>query len=238
MNGDAPPSHANADPNQTGAGEPTPELAAPAGLAIARTDAAEPNQPIFYIPSLEDGPLRQTEILSGVHQHNITIESLNNPDGVEVAPINHELAIIVSQDCDLEQDFNRREELRIDGATADRFDTKLLPTVLLCEVSAETQIRVTVRGQGDSNQQFRHNKIERYQFLRAVGANEDALGDGLGAMGIDFKRYFAIPTAELYAQLDGQCQRRCRLGPQYLEHFCARFSNFLSRIGLPKNHHE
>ncbi len=238
MNGDAPPAHANADPNQAVAGEPAPELEHPEELTIVPTSAAQPPQPTFYIPSHEAGPLRQTEILSGVHQHNITIESLNNPDGVEVAPINHELAIIVSQDCDLEQDFNRREELRLNGAAPDRLDTKLLPTVLLCEVSTEIQIKITVRDQGDSRQQFRQNKIERYQFLRAVGINDDALGLGLEAMGIDFKRYFAIPTAELYAQLEGQCQRRCRLGPQYLEHFCVRFSNFLSRVGLPRNHHE
>jgi len=173
-----------------------------------------------------------------VHQHKVTLESLNNPDGVEVEPIDHELAIIVSQDCDLERDFRRREELRVSGTEQDRTDTHLLPSILFCEVYPDATLQGIVRGQNDSRQQFRQNKLERYQFLRAVEAKDDELGIGLDAMGIDFKRYFTVPTAELYVQLEGQCRRRCRLGPQYLEHFSIRFSNYLSRIGLPKNHHD
>ena len=90
----------------------------------------------------------------------------------------------------------------------------------------------TIRGKIFSEQS------QRYQLLRAVESKDDALGIGLEAMGIDFKRYFTVPTAELYAQLERQCRRRCQLAPQYLEHFSMRFSNHLSRIGLPKNHHE
>ena len=237
MNGDAGPNLGNADDdNQAGPQEPATELPVHQDLAVTLVETTELAVPAFYISSRALGPLRQSEILSNVHQHRITLESLNNPDGVEVDPIDHELSIIISQDCDLEQDFRRREELRANGGVLDRFDTKLLPSILLCEVSAEAAINAAVRGQRDSRQQFRQNKLERYQFLRAVEAMDDALGIGLEAMGIDFKRYFTVPTAELYAQLEGQCRRRCSLAPQYLEHLSIRFTNHLSRVGLPKNH--
>jgi hypothetical protein len=217
---------------------PSADLGVRQGLGVELIQAVAPNAPIFYIIPRAEEPIRQTEILCNVRQHAVTLESLNNPDGVEVEPIDHGLAIVVSQDCDLERDFRRREELRAGGTGIDRADAQLLPSILLCEVYPEATLQSIVKAQSSSRQQFRQNKLERYQFLRAVEASDDALGVGLEAMGIDFKRYFAVPTAELYAQLEGQCRRRCMLAPQYLEHFSARFSNYLSRIGLPKNHHE
>jgi hypothetical protein len=228
----------DADENQAGPQEPATELAVGQDLAITLAQVANPVVPIFYIASRAEGTLRQTEILCNVRQHKVTLESLNNPDGVEVEPIDHELAIVVSQDCDLERDFIRREELRVNGTVPDRTDAHLLPTVLFCEAYRERTLQDMVRGQNDSWQKFHQNKLERYQFLRAVEADGDRLGIGLDAMGIDFKRYFTVPTAELYAQLEGRCTRRCRLAPQYLEHFSLRFSNYLSRVGLPKNHHD
>jgi len=229
MTGDAGPILGNTDGNQTD----------PQELAITTVQTAEPILPPFYIPSRGDGPLRQAEILSNVHQHRIALESLGSPDGLEIDPIDHELAIILSQDCDLEQDFKRRESIVREGGRIDELDDKLLPSVLLCEVGTERAIDDAIRPLGRTiRERFRQNHEERYQFLRGVDATDDAAAEGLEAMGIDFKRYFTIPTAELYAQLNGQCRRRCRLAPQYLEHFSTRFSNHLSRVGLPKNHHD
>jgi hypothetical protein len=196
-------------------------------------------EPVFYISSSLDTQLRQAEILSNVFQYKIAVESLGDPDGVEIEPVIHEFAIILSQDCDLEQDFKSREAIRASGASLDRLDDKLLPSVLMCEVATERAIDDAIRSQGNTiRQRFRKNQEERYQFLHAVAKSDDAAGDGLEAMGIDFKRYFSVPTAELYAQLKSGCNRRCRLAPQYLEHLSKRFTNHLSRVGLPKNHHE
>ncbi|MGC2162787.1 MAG: hypothetical protein WA634_12810 [Silvibacterium sp.] len=235
MNGDPAQALENTDGNHAGEAEPVTELPVHQELAVTPPEASASGQPTFYIPSTANGQLRQAEILSNVYQHRITPETLNDPNGAELDRIDHLLAIILSQDCDLEQDFKRREA----GANLSSLDPKLLPTILLCEVSTDGAIVAAIRSQGDpGRQQFYQNKLERYQFLRAVEARDDALGSGIEAMGIDFKRYFTVPTAELYAQLAGQCRRRCRLAPQYLEHFSMRFSNHLSRIGLPRNHHE
>ena len=230
-------------------GDPTAPLKIPDGIVEAvYLDATHPSKPAkmaqsvgapFYFRSNNDEPFRQAEILSNVHQHRITVESLDAADNLEVEKIDHTLAVVISQDCDLEQDFKRRRSLTAEGNETDQSDPKLLPTVLLCEVASERTIDDAMRGQGSTvREQFHQNKLERYQFLRAVGPEDDALGEGLEAMGIDFKRYFTVPTTELYAQLGAQCRRRCRLAPQYLEHLCLRFCHFISRVALPKTHDE
>ncbi len=65
----------------------------------------------MYRPSTADGRVYQGEILQNVIQIKPSIESIqNNEEGVlEVFPMPHELVIVMSQDCDLEQDYKRRQ---------------------------------------------------------------------------------------------------------------------------------
>ena len=84
---------------------------------------------------------------------------------------------------------------------------------------------------------IRINKDERYQFLQRIGSVQDAAGQDLPELGIDFKRYFTIPADEVYRRIElGEAQRRCVLNSPYLEHFCVRFANYLSRVALPADH--
>src|ERR1041384_6372596 len=62
----------------------------------------------MYVCSPAHGPLRQSEIVSNIVQFALTLDSVGT-DKPMVLPQNHLLAIIASQDCDLEQDFNIRE---------------------------------------------------------------------------------------------------------------------------------
>jgi hypothetical protein len=142
------------------------------------------------------------------------------------------LALIITQDCDLERDFfarrpSRAVEVRAEG---------LLPNVLLCPVvTVQELMALTPRGR-DIWTRVKENRDERYHILQRVEASEDALSKGLPAMGIDFKRYFTVPTDELYAQLEMGASRRCVLVSPYLEHFSTRFAYFLSRVALPTPH--
>ena len=83
----------------------------------------------------------------------------------------------------------------------------------------------------------RENKDERFHYLRLVRSEEDALSQGLPYLAVDFKRYFTIPTDEMYAQLQAEARRRARLVSPYLEHFCSRFAYFQQRIALADDHH-
>jgi hypothetical protein len=40
---------------------------------------------------------------------------------------------------------------------------------------------------------------------------------------MDFKRYFSLPTEEVYYRIDSEAKRRCRLVSPYAEHLSTRF---------------
>jgi len=138
----------------------------------------------------------------------------------------------VTQDCDLLWDFNERQK-------EDRASHKLLPSTLLCEVHTADELRGRNRIDSDSWRRVRENKDERFHYLRGVRPEEDALRQGLPNLAVDFKRYFSIPTDELYAQLRAEdgAHRRTHLLSPYLEHFCSRFAYFQQRVALPEDHH-
>ncbi len=83
----------------------------------------------------------------------------------------------------------------------------------------------------------RNNKDERYHFLERAPADCDAQGEGIQELGIDFKRYFTLPTDEVYRWIEmGVIKRRSTLRTPYAEHLSSRFAYFLSRIALPHDH--
>ena len=182
-----------------------------------------------------NGALRQGEILSNLKQFKLNLESLHS--GKPLAePIIHPFAIVVTQDCDAEQDFKKRQ-------VSDLISDKIIPSILFCEIVAAEQLRnrdkdnkvkeinSTIWGQ------VKINKNERYHFLESVSAKSDILGGGLPELTLDFKRYFTIPTEEVYYRLEiGEAKRRCRLVSPYLEHLTSRFNYFQSRIALPEDH--
>jgi hypothetical protein len=186
-----------------------------------------------YAPSA-DGALRQGEILTNLRQFKLNIESLRA--GKPLAePIIHPFAIIMTQDCDCEQDFKPRKNGMISNAT--------IPSVLFCEVVAAEDLRHRDKGSEkvEINStvwgQVKINKNERYHFLESIPKSEDILSEGLPELTLDFKRYFTIPTEEIYYRIEiGEVKRRCRLVSPYLEHLTSRFNYFQSRIALPEDH--
>jgi len=144
--------------------------------------------------------------------------------------VHHPLAVILTQDCDLEQDFKARQG----HVAAD----KQIPSLLFCEVATAEDLYGFVKQTNKKLwDRIRINKDERYHFLQKVEPGDDALGQGLPEMGIDFKRYFTIPTDELYRRVElSEAQRRCILQSPYLEHLSSRFAYYLSRVALPLDH--
>ena len=206
----------------------TQDLISPESLSEEKTAIQK------YLPS-PNGALRQGEILSNLKQFKLNLESLRS--GKPLAePIIHPFAIVVTQDCDAEQDFKKRR-------ASDLVSDKIIPSILFCEVVAAEQLRnrdkenkikeinSTVWGQ------VKINKNERYHFLESVPVESDSLSEGLPELTLDFKRYFTIPTEEVYYRLEiGEAKRCCRLISPYLEHLTSRFNNFQSRIALPEDH--
>jgi hypothetical protein len=186
----------------------------------------------IYVPCFQDGPLRQGEIVIGLIQARLNIDSINSPEPI-VDYIIHPYAIVVSQDCDLSWDYRARQ----DQAEVH----KLIPNILFCEVSTAEELRGRGPEAGINRKTWndvKNNKHERYHFLQAIARDEDVMGEGLPELGIDFKRYFTIPAAEVYIRLNSnEIQRRCRLVSPYLEHFSTRFAYYQFRVALPADHY-
>lgn len=185
----------------------------------------------IYEVSTAAGALRQGELLSGLIQRVVDIESLAE-GRPRVARQEHPFVIVVSQDCDLDWDFKAR--------TNEAAPRKFIPNVLFCEVSDVE----TFRGTGEINakrfEQFRSNRDMRYHVLARVPQACDVQGDGTVELAVDFKRYFTLPTDDIYRQLllgdRIGVQRRTVLRPPFRESLCQRFYYFQSRIALPSEH--
>jgi hypothetical protein len=172
--------------------------------------------------------LDQGEFVSNLVQIHARLSSINDA-AIQVELKTHPLAVILSQGCDLEQDFKSRQ-----GKTA---EDKRIPTVLFCEIVTASELRSNPRKTSDIWNRIRNNTDERYHFFQKVEPECDSEGSGLDELGVDFKRFFTIPTDEVYHRIElGEAKRRCCLASPYLEHFCRRFSNFISRVALPQPH--
>jgi len=191
-----------------------------------------PNVEPFYVRSINGERLWQGEILENLPQARLALASVEPAAGeLEVETDPHPLVIILSQDCDLEQDFRERQ----DGGS-------ILPNVLLCDLFLAEQLRGTVRDvEGLGSRDWRligQNKNERFQLLHAVTPEEDLKGEGLPTLAIDFRLYFTIRTDEVYRRIGQGTLRRCRLATPYAEHLSDRFCHHLARVALPREHSE
>lgn len=188
-----------------------------------------------YRVSDPDGrfPLRQCEILTNVQRAQLVASSIGTSEVANVV-IPAEYAIILSQDCDLAQDY----DVRFVKPNPD--SDRLLLSVLLTPVSTATQMfaRIANSRQREWDRlNIAKNKNERFHFLQHVEPASDRLNEELPELVIDFKRYFTLPTDEVYRRIElGEARRRCVLVSPYMEHLSSRFAYYLSRVGLPTDH--
>ncbi|MCH7873319.1 MAG: hypothetical protein IID33_16610 [Planctomycetes bacterium] len=180
--------------------------------------------PPKYIASSDDGPLRQGEIVSNVVQVRLTSESVGSDSPVAI-PVVHPFAMVLTQDCDLEQHLNRIGN----GKPGN------LPNLLFCEAIPAATLKGSA--EGSDWKRVRQNKAERYQCLEQIPAELDALAEGVHALGVDFKRYFTIPTDEIFERIRrGEAKRRTCLAPPYNVQIAMRFFQYQMRIALPDEH--
>ncbi len=189
-----------------------------------------PSAPRLYVVSTAgaNDPLRQGEICSELIQVHLAVDTVGLAESAVEQKV-HPYAVILTQDCDLEQDFKARH--------GQNKPDKMIPNLLFCEIVTAEQLRGTTGITSELWKRIRQNKDERYHFLQKVEPGDDAAGKGLPELGMDFKRYFTLPTEEVYKRIEiGEAKRRCVLVSPYLEHLSTRFAAFLSRVALPQDH--
>ena len=183
----------------------------------------------IYRRALSTGALRQGEIVSNLIQARIRLETIGAEELV-VDETEHEYAVVVSQDCDLDWDWNARKN--VDKSA------KFLSSVLFCEAKPADEL---AHGHGYGRKErdkLKQNRDERYQFLQEVERELDLLESGVPELVVDFKRYFSLPVDEVYARLEiRELKRRCLFNDPYLQHLISRFCYYQCRVALPEQHY-
>ncbi len=189
-----------------------------------------------YEKSVPLAALRQGELLSNVIETILNLDTIES-ETQEFTEKVHPYAFVLSQDCDLDWDFAAR-------ITFDAVHRRI-PNVILCEVqSSESSVLQIMEAEGSKTSKrsriwsrIMQNKDERYHFFEVIDACDDLYDERIGELVIDFKRFFTVPTSELYMRiLRGETKRRCTLVSPYLEHLSSRFGFFQSRVALPEDH--
>lgn len=215
----------NESPNETQSPAETQELAV--REPSSSSQLVELKEKIYEKSPL-GSPLRQGEIITNLIQLKAAVSSLSTEEP-EIIPVVHPYAIVVTQDCELVQDFKPRSEGNLES-------DKIIPSVLFCQVVTAEQLRGRADIKSDIWKRIKQNKDERYQFLEKVLREDDTLNEGLPELSIDFKRYFTLPTDEVYFRLEVEAKRRSRLRSPYMEHLSSRFYYFQCRVALPADH--
>lgn len=177
---------------------------------------------------LEDKRLCQGDIISEVDCIEYAVEK----EGViEVSRIVFPLIIVLTQDCDLEQDYKNQREA--EKAVKD----KMLISVLVAPLyNAEhvyqgkhlSDLNIAMEGINKSKTPgnfLRNNDRPRYHYLDFPQTIQ------LVPSVIDFKHYFS--TNANYLTKLKQSNYVCTLSALYREDVSQRFASFMSRIGLP-----
>ena len=146
------------------------------------------------------------------------------------------LMIVMTADCDLEQDFNARFP---EGSAADKGaetavekgHPSLVPHVLLCEVYELGEIRARV-GASDLWKRMQQNQDERYHHLPPARIGDQPV-NGFPDLYLDFKKTVALPTENLYLAVAQGVRRLALVTPIYIHDLMHRFYGFLSRVGVP-----
>ena len=163
------------------------------------------------------------------------LDKINDPsdDGfLDVSIIEFPYVFVLSQDCDLDRD----EINRIDSKPEKTYDKYLISVLVAPIYVAEhiftgTHLEYLEMSSNNSfsskqKEQIRKNQVPRYHYLEFDSSIE------LAPSIIDFKHYFSVNTD--YIRYNLTEKYLCSVSKLFRERICQRFSNYLSRIGLPE----
>jgi hypothetical protein len=188
---------------------------------------------IYCRPS--DGAVRQGEVISALREIWLSTQSDFTETNPRIEFRQHPFAVVLSQDCDLDQDFRTRQNAAGEHESS---SSNLLSSIMFCEAVMADELRGSGSDMDSKTwKRVRFNKDERYHYLSRVPPLADLQGQGFSELALDFKKYFTVPTHVVYWQLRAQAKRRCCLLTPYAEHLSGRFFFYQARIALPVDHH-
>lgn len=160
--------------------------------------------------------------------------ALEKSGTIEVSKIIFPLVLVLTQDCDLEQDYLYRWS-RKKQENQDKWLLSVLVAPLYNaehvyqgEHLSELDLKMQVINQKKSPGEYlRGNQLPRFHFLDFPA--EIPIVPSV----IDFKHYFSVNVKYLHSVK--RTHFVCSISPLFREDISLRFSGFLARIGLPEN---
>ena len=152
---------------------------------------------------------------------------------IEISKIMFPYVVVLTQDCDLRQDFKFRY-----GRKKTQTQDKYLLSVLVAPLynaehvysgehwSRLDSVMEPINRRRTAGDRLRANQTPRYHYLKFPA--DIRIVDSV----IDFKHYFSVNVK--YLKKVKSAKFICRLATLFREDLSIRFSNYLSRIGLPE----
>ena len=171
------------------------------------------------------------DILTDV-EYVIFQKEAENDKKINEILVTYPYSIVLTQDCDLEQDYGCRNTLKKERNSED----KLITSILLCPVFNAADFKsgqhlsdiglISSPWGGELWSSIKSNNHKRFYFL-----NQDSISK-LPDLIIDFKNFFTISSDSLY---DVYEEKHCTsVKNLFREDISHRFAHYNSRIGLPK----
>lgn len=169
--------------------------------------------------------LRNIEVVESVYRHD---EEGNRKLTLQKKEL--EYAIIITQECDLEQDIKFRFDQN--RKTDDKFmhSILLIPAYPAERVREGTHIDKTVMQSFGRDQWnlIKQNRDYRYHYFTGF------LDYQVPELVADFKHYFTIPRETIYNHYGNLEHYVASLSELFRENLSIRFAQYLARIGLPE----
>lgn len=184
---------------------------------------------VVKVASSKTGRISQGDIFTDVEHIEYIVENKGN---IEISKIIFPLIIVLTQDCDLSQDYKFRW-----SRTETKNQDKLLLSVLVAplynvehvytgEHLSEIGLTMGIINKNKTPGQYlRNNEVPRYHYIE-FPQNIDIVPSV-----IDFKHYFSVNINYLKSLKRENCI--CKLSSLYREDISQRFASYLARIGLP-----
>lgn len=182
---------------------------------------------------------KSDRILQGDIFTDVEIPIVNNK---QLKFIKSPYLIVLTQDCDLNQDFNSRTDIqKINFDESEKepssFNNRMIPSILLCPAYPADKLREgnhleildiemsRIKKKSSDWKRITQNETPRYHYLKKYEKI------GLPDLVLDFKRYYTLSQEYLYSIRENTYH--ISLNELYREDLSTRFCNYLSRIGLP-----
>jgi len=176
-----------------------------------------------------DGQIHQGDIYRDIDY----IEYADIIDGqINISKIRYQYVMVISQECDLSQDYNERNNER-------QKHDKLLQSIMVIPMFNYEQFKmgshfsnfgyamlnIYQKKDSTASKNLMNNEVPRFHYIE--------MNDDISVIPsvMDFKRFFTADINYMYRKQ--KTNYVCSVEPIFRERISQRFANYLSRIGLP-----